>query len=316
MLPAVKQQGDPLDLGIADLHAMNIRVNDPRSFEDDLLWTLELPVFVDHLLSLSYTDANMVSPANQFLRHVIEALSQQLERSSYLPSARLKLLLAALGSHSKRTWFFTHYGQGYPEFDSSLRSEDLLLAGPVMKYITGPPSIKDACNLTSKLFYTNINSFGKEGFEYVLRALGAADEGTGRRSSLIDVADYVYLVTNLSSRLMPPFYRDYAVRFLDITFARLHAFGSSDYKQIASGGRMIETLLGNLDYFCSIVCKNYPIHEKMETFKCFQGTFLLTSQSLSLRVMGVALLTQLAQGAMNKEVTTPPLPDMIIELLV
>jgi hypothetical protein len=290
--------------------------------ENDL-WDLELPIVVDQLLSSRFTDGTLVTTANAFLQYIAKRLADQMRVNKFLSRKKVKLLMKVLGSDERQDWFYTHFGQGFPDFDSYLPGS-LQLAGPVMRYLptSAPlPDSREITNATSKLWYANMNCFGQDGgFEAMLGVFAASEAKGEQVISLSSLADFIYFVTNLSSKMSSSFGRDYATKFLDASFNRLLNLGATatasayyhttavplidesplgpssykDYKDTARNS--VDIILQNLKYFCTLQCKQYPVHERTETFRCVFSFFLLQAPSLSTRVAGASLLSSLTEA--------------------
>lgn len=196
---------------------------------------------------------------------------------------KIRLIIRLFGYEKPYQFYYLNYGQGDAVNDSMLKpSDDYQLDGPLFKFSSSKTEKPNV--YTSRLLCTNINIFcAAGGFEGILNALSTAP--------IMFVHQYIYLVTNLRDRMMSSFTKEYASKFMDEAFSRLHCLQVEDHRPIYNDEESWSTMINNLKFFVDMsALKGYSIHEAVELCWCSIAKLFLTSPTIAIRVRGVVLL--------------------------
>lgn len=209
------------------------------------------------------------------------------------------------------SWYYDHYGLGID--DGYLTSNDVILDGPVSKLQKTRTMLGGVIESdTSRLLITNLNHFGQVGgFSAIARliAMVPTSDISTPKLSLTEVQSFVTIVKGSSTHFTKKFSSNYLPEFQLAVSRRLDAINcDKDLRDMleasssADGGTgPIETIWRDLGTIVRTAWKDFPYHERYETYLLYLSRVLLTSPYLNLRIRGICFLNDQIDKIRKKE---------------
>jgi hypothetical protein len=164
----------------------------------------------------------------------------------------------------------------------------------------------------SKLLITNLNHFGQAGgFAAIARlvAMTSSANSPNPRLALSEVNSLVAIIKGVSPHFTKKFSASYLPEFQLAVSRRLDAVAcDKDLREMLEGGggegghtTAVEAIWRDLGVIVRSSWKDFPFHERYESYLLFLARVFMTSPYLNLRIRGIALLNEQIDKLRRKE---------------
>ena len=162
----------------------------------------------------------------------------------------------------------------------------------------------------SKLLITNLNHFGQAGgFAAIARLISmiSSSHSSTPRLSLNEVNSLVAIIKGASAYFTKKFSSSYLPEFQLAVSRRLDAVAcDKDLREMlevtgAEHTTVVESIWRDLGVIVRSSWKDFPFHERYETYLLFLARVFMTSPYLNLRIRGITLLNEQIEKLRRKE---------------